>query len=52
MTTVQGPVAFGSNHVNKTPVQFAITQYQNGKLVYVRPSVDGGKEKIPMAGLS
>jgi branched-chain amino acid transport system substrate-binding protein len=51
VTTVQGPVSFGANHVNKTPVQFAITQYQNGKVVYVRPAVAGGKEKTPMAGL-
>jgi branched-chain amino acid transport system substrate-binding protein len=51
MTTIYGPVSFGSNHVNKTPVPFGIVQYQNGKLVFVHPSVDGGKLITPMAGL-
>jgi branched-chain amino acid transport system substrate-binding protein len=51
ISTAQGEVQFGENHVNQTPVIFAITQYQGGKLVYINPSIAGGKLVSPTAGL-
>lgn len=52
MTTILGPVKFNEDHVNSTPMKYAITQWVNGgELAYIEPSLDGAKLEAPPSGL-
>ncbi len=52
MTTILGPVKFNEEHVNSTPMKYAITQWVNGgELAYIEPPLDGAKLEVPPGGL-
>ncbi len=52
MTTILGPVKFNDEHVNSTPMKYAITQWVNGgELAYIEPPLHGAKLEAPPGGL-